>query len=331
MAPRRARRHRARRRGALDRGARPRPPRRRRDDPRIGLHRDRPSRRPRLRRRSPAVGRPCRWCCDDRSSLDRWGSSAATTALPEVKILLGQVIGRIVDTAPTLAEVFEAIGVIRADGLDPDGLDRLLYDPGTLLRQQIAADVAAVARALATIIGSPVDPLRPPSAIDVVVGRGACAVRPGDGIGVRARSTGDRSDAADRHRSLDRVERGAGRGQRRQHRAPRRRRRPPRLGRHRQHHVGSSRQRRTPCSGRQRSGHERVGAGLPDRRCRRARRPRRAVAAGRAAAGGGHDDARGGHRGRAGSPRCRPRRARPAPGSRRGGASIGDPAVRVGR
>ena len=39
-----------------------------------------------------------------------------------------------------------------------------------MLRQQIAADVAAVARALATIIGSPVDPLRPPSAIDVVVG-----------------------------------------------------------------------------------------------------------------------------------------------------------------
>ena len=96
--------------------------------------------------------------------------SAATTALPEVKILAGQVIERIVAVAPSLADVFEAIGLIRAGGLDPDGLDRLLYDPGTLLRQQVAADVEAMATALATIIGSPVDPLRPSTAIDVLVG-----------------------------------------------------------------------------------------------------------------------------------------------------------------
>ena len=73
--------------------------------------------------------------------------------------------------------------------------------------------------------------------------------------------------------ALDRADAAQVEVQRRSHRAPRRRRRPARLGRHRQHHDGQlASASNTGAPDGERSGHERVGAGLPDAGCRRARR-----------------------------------------------------------
>ena len=92
---------------------------------------------------------------------------SATTALPEVKILLGEVIGRVRADAAPVGAVLEALGLVRAGGLDTDALDRVLFDPGATLRPLIAAAPATLAAAVNVLTGAPPDAARAPTAIDL--------------------------------------------------------------------------------------------------------------------------------------------------------------------
>ena len=60
----------------------------------------------------------------------------------------------------------------RAGGLDPDGLDRLLFDPGATLRPLLAANPGPIATAINTLVGAAADSARPPTAIDLGTAEG---------------------------------------------------------------------------------------------------------------------------------------------------------------
>ncbi|MBV1856283.1 DUF6603 domain-containing protein [Catellatospora tritici] len=74
-----------------------------------------------------------------------------TGAVPEVRVLVGGVLARLRAASADLAALLDLLGVVRAGGLDPDGLDRLLHDTAATVRAAVAAapaDVAAHLRAL---------------------------------------------------------------------------------------------------------------------------------------------------------------------------------------
>jgi len=75
-----------------------------------------------------------------------------TGAPPEVRILLGEVVARLRANAD-FAGLLTAIGLLRDGGLDPGGLDRLLYDPAATLRSAVAAAPQAVATAIRALVG----------------------------------------------------------------------------------------------------------------------------------------------------------------------------------
>ena len=95
------------------------------------------------------------------ASRERWVVRAdadgvtATTALPEVKILLSEVAARIVSAAPDLAALLTALGILRADGLDVNAIDHLLFDPVTTIRPIITQQAESIATALRALIGLP--------------------------------------------------------------------------------------------------------------------------------------------------------------------------------
>lgn len=95
--------------------------------------------------------------------------SDATTALPEVKILLSEAVARLRTAAPDVAGLLELLGVVRAQGLDGDALDQLLHDPVATLRPLVAAHATEVAAALRTLVGLPTTGL-PPTAFRVGAG-----------------------------------------------------------------------------------------------------------------------------------------------------------------
>ena len=75
-----------------------------------------------------------------------------TGAPPEVRILLGEVVARLRANAD-FGRLLTAIGLVRDDGLDPGGLDRLLHDPAATLRSAVTAAPQQVATALRALIG----------------------------------------------------------------------------------------------------------------------------------------------------------------------------------
>lgn len=85
---------------------------------------------------------------------ERWVVSGdATGATPEIRILLGEVVAR-VKAQPGLAELLTALGLLRNGGLDPTGLDHLLYDPVTTVVGAARTAPAQVAAALRTLLPS---------------------------------------------------------------------------------------------------------------------------------------------------------------------------------
>jgi len=111
------------------------------------------------------------------AARERWvvradGAGGSTTALPEIKVLLGEVIARLGTAAPEVVALLQSLGLIRAGGLDPDSLDRLLFDPAATLRGAVAAAPGDVAAAIRTLLGeAPPAPGSPPrTAVTVTVG-----------------------------------------------------------------------------------------------------------------------------------------------------------------
>ena len=94
-------------------------------------------------------------------------------ALPEARILLSAAVSRML-TVPGLGDLLTALGLVRDGGLDPTGLDHLLYDPAATVRGAVRAAPATVAAALRTVLGSVLPSGRPAS--EVTLGSGAARV-----------------------------------------------------------------------------------------------------------------------------------------------------------
>ncbi|MEO7421051.1 MAG: DUF6603 domain-containing protein [Ornithinibacter sp.] len=82
----------------------------------------------------------------------------ATTALPEVKILLSEIGARIRIASPPLADLLTHLGILRDDGVDPDAIDHLLHDPVTTIRPLVLARAAQLADDLRALTGVTVRP-----------------------------------------------------------------------------------------------------------------------------------------------------------------------------
>lgn len=76
---------------------------------------------------------------------------AATTPLPEVRVILSAVVARLRAASPALGQLLELVGLAREGGLDAAGLDRLLYDVQEAAHAAMQ-DAAALAGALRTLI-----------------------------------------------------------------------------------------------------------------------------------------------------------------------------------
>jgi hypothetical protein len=73
---------------------------------------------------------------------------AATTALPEVGVMLSGVMARVLAASPELGQLLALVGLVRDGGLDPDGLDRLVHDPKATILGVATAGPTALAAAL---------------------------------------------------------------------------------------------------------------------------------------------------------------------------------------
>ncbi|MGO4257995.1 DUF6603 domain-containing protein [Marmoricola sp. RAF53] len=77
----------------------------------------------------------------------------ATVAVPEVRVLLGDVVRRLRAASPHLDTLLGGFGLVAAaGGLDVDALDRLLHDPAATLRGLVAAAPAEIASALRGLV-----------------------------------------------------------------------------------------------------------------------------------------------------------------------------------
>jgi hypothetical protein len=76
---------------------------------------------------------------------------AATTPLPEVRVILSQVVARLRDASPAIGQLLELLGLVRDEGLDPAGLDRLLYDVQDAARTAMQ-DAVALATSLRALV-----------------------------------------------------------------------------------------------------------------------------------------------------------------------------------
>ena len=79
----------------------------------------------------------------------------ATGVLPEVRIILSEIVGRLRVASPPLASLLGTLGIIRSDGLDPSAIDRLVHDPATTLLPVIRAGAAELATDLRGLLGTP--------------------------------------------------------------------------------------------------------------------------------------------------------------------------------
>ncbi len=85
--------------------------------------------------------------------LDGAGAEV-TEVLPEVRLLLSAVVGRVRTASSVLGDVLDVVGLTRDGGLDPAGLDRLFYDTVPLLRGAVAAAPDAMAAGLRSLAGA---------------------------------------------------------------------------------------------------------------------------------------------------------------------------------
>ncbi|MDF1506296.1 hypothetical protein, partial [Roseisolibacter sp. H3M3-2] len=87
---------------------------------------------------------------------DAVGAGADVTgALPEVKVLLSQVVARLRAASTPLGTLLEVVGLVRDAGLDPAALDRLLHDARDFAATAMA-DAAALAAALLALAAAAV-------------------------------------------------------------------------------------------------------------------------------------------------------------------------------
>ncbi|MBK8729531.1 MAG: hypothetical protein IPM00_09160 [Tetrasphaera sp.] len=78
----------------------------------------------------------------------------ATGVLPEVRILLSEIAGRLRTASPQLASLLTTLGVLRADGLDPGAIDRIVHDPASTLRPVVRAQAQSLAADLRALVGT---------------------------------------------------------------------------------------------------------------------------------------------------------------------------------
>lgn len=84
--------------------------------------------------------------------------TTATTALPEVKILLSEIGTRIRTASPALAGLLTHLGILRDSGVDPDAIDHLLHDPVATIRPLVVARAAQLADDVRALTGVTVRP-----------------------------------------------------------------------------------------------------------------------------------------------------------------------------
>ncbi|MGZ8457281.1 MAG: DUF6603 domain-containing protein, partial [Gemmatirosa sp.] len=91
------------------------------------------------------------------ASRERWvvradgDGLAATPPLPEVRVIVSAVVARLRAASPALGQLLELAGLVRDGGLDPAGLDRLLYDVQAAA-QTAMQDVEALATSLRALV-----------------------------------------------------------------------------------------------------------------------------------------------------------------------------------
>ncbi|HJQ06714.1 MAG TPA: DUF6603 domain-containing protein, partial [Nocardioides sp.] len=79
--------------------------------------------------------------------------AAVTAAVPEVRVLLGDVLGRLRAASPGLATLVDRLALVDGTGgLDLTGFDRFLHDPAATLRGLVATAPADLAGALRSLI-----------------------------------------------------------------------------------------------------------------------------------------------------------------------------------
>ncbi|HHU10691.1 MAG TPA: hypothetical protein GXZ60_11855 [Intrasporangiaceae bacterium] len=83
---------------------------------------------------------------------------AATVALPEVRLVLAEVVARLRAESTAMTTLLTTLGLVRDGGLDPTGLDRLLFDTRDFLRTAITTEPAGLVTALQTLLGIPIGP-----------------------------------------------------------------------------------------------------------------------------------------------------------------------------
>ncbi len=76
-----------------------------------------------------------------------------TGAVPEVRVLVGDVLGRLRTASPSLATLLSRLALLDgAGGLDLSGFDRFLHDPAPTLRGLVAAAPAEIGAALRDLV-----------------------------------------------------------------------------------------------------------------------------------------------------------------------------------
>ena len=107
---------------------------------------------------------------------ERWVVTGdATGAAPEVRVLLGEVVARMA-TVPALSALLAAVGLLRNGGLDPDGLDHLLFDTASTLRGAVANAPADLASALSALIGPTPGPALGPTQFRLAAGPASATI-----------------------------------------------------------------------------------------------------------------------------------------------------------
>jgi hypothetical protein len=78
---------------------------------------------------------------------------AATLPTSEVHILMSEALSRLSGASADLAQLFGAIGLVRAGGYDPQGLDRLVFDTAFAIDDALDGDAARLAGVLRRLSG----------------------------------------------------------------------------------------------------------------------------------------------------------------------------------
>ncbi|MGE3443366.1 MAG: DUF6603 domain-containing protein [Acidimicrobiia bacterium] len=91
---------------------------------------------------------------------ERWVVNAdgtgldATAVLPEARVLLGQVVSRLLGASSALADLFSVIGIVSNGGLDPTGFDAFVHDTAVTVRTSLAEHAADLASSLRSLTGA---------------------------------------------------------------------------------------------------------------------------------------------------------------------------------